>query len=118
MFHVAVLVLVLMLMHLNGYSVHTHVGSTTDDLYICVYTHLQWLMQEIQDLIKAENPIMDILLRTQIQDVKVPTQVQVLYAWNTVHNFIEKLQSTKYISFPVLDENDECIGLVDELEYV
>lgn len=58
---------------------------------------------------------MENLLNKQIKDIKQPRQIQTLYAWNTVKEFIIKLKTTKIYSFPVLDENNECIGIIDEL---
>lgn len=64
------------------------------------------------------NPFIDALMKTRICEVKKPSSVKFLRAWDTMLDLMVALHSENVMSFPVLDEEDECLGIVDGVEYV
>lgn len=57
-------------------------------------------------------------MRNRVSDVKQPTSVKFLRSWNSMLDLMIALHTEKVMSFPVLDEDDECLGIVDGVEYV
>ena len=61
---------------------------------------------------------MEMLLSTRVYDVKRPSPVKFLRATNTMADVVLMLRQHNVLSFPVLDDDDDCLGLVDGLDVV
>jgi len=61
---------------------------------------------------------MSMLVSTKVKDIRPPRSVLYLRSTDTMGDVMEALNQNTVLSFPVLDEFDECLGIIDGVDLV
>ncbi len=64
------------------------------------------------------NPLIDVLVKTTVAHIRQPTPVRVLKTSDSVAELMRALHDYKVLSFPVMDDDGECQGVVDGVDLV